>query len=417
MNKNTTATQEKAMPETIGVLEDIIREGARKMLQAALELEIEEYLSRFTSLLDENGKRLVVRNGFQPERTILTGAGPIPVKRPRIDDRALDAIGEERFSSKILPKFMRRAASIDTLVPALYLKGLSTDDFPTALEAILGPQVQGLSATTIVRLKEIWTDEYEEWSKRDLSGKQYVYVWADGVYCNARLEDERSCLLVIMGADAEGNKDLLAVSDGFRESTEAWKCVLLDLRSRGLTSDPALAVCDGSMGFQAAAREIWPTTRIQRCWFHKSGNVVDKLPKSIQAKAKGMLHDQYLAPTREEALKAYDLFIKSFGDKYPKAVECLKKDKDDLFAFYDFPASHWIHLRTTNPIESTFATVRLRHRKTKGNGTRKATLAMVYKLCREAEKGWRKLDGYKLIPLVVAGKKFVNGVQIDETAA
>jgi putative transposase len=312
---------------------------------------------------------------------------------------------------------MRRAPSIDTLIPTLYLQGISTDDFPTALEAILGPQAKGLSASTVVRLKEIWTEEHEEWSRRDLSGKRYVYVWVDGVYCKARLEDERSCLLVVMGADSFGNKELLAVSDGFRESTQSWKEILLDLRSRGLTQAPALAVCDGALGFQAAAVEVWPATRIQRCWFHKTGNVLDKLPTTLQAKAKGMLHNQYLAPTFEEALKAFDLFVESFEAKYPKAVECLVKDKDDLFAFYDFPAAQWLHLRTTNPIESTFATVRLRHRRTKGNGTRKATLAMVYKLCREAEKNWRKLDGYKLIPLVVAGKKFVNGEQVDHAAA
>lgn len=417
MEKNTTATQEKAMPETMLVLEDIVREGARKMLQAALEAEIEQHVLRYRDMVTEGGKQAVVRNGFQPERTILTGAGPIPVKRPRVDDRVLDAAGKERFTSKILPKFMRRAASIDTLVPVLYLKGISTDDFPLALEAILGPQAKGLSATTVVRLKEIWTEEYEKWSKRDLAGKRYVYVWADGVYCNARLEDERACLLVIIGADSFGNKELLAVSDGYRESTQSWKELLQDLRARGLTIDPALAVCDGAMGFQAAATEVWPLTHIQRCWFHKSGNVIDKLPKSLQAKALGMLHDQYLAPTREEALKAFNLFIESYKDKYPKAAECLSKDKEDLFAFYDFPAAHWIHLRTSNPIESTFATVRLRHRKTKGNGTRKATLAMVYKLCREAEKGWRKLSGFKLIPLVEAGKKFVNGVQVEDVAA
>lgn len=394
-----------------------MREGARRMLQAALEAEIEEHIARYKDLVDESGKRAVVRNGYQPERKILTGAGAIPVKRPRVDDRLLDAAGKERFTSRILPKFMRRAANIDTLIPVLYLKGISTDDFPTALEAILGPQAKGLSATTVVRLKDIWTEEHAEWSKRDLSEKRYVYVWADGVYSNARLEDERACLLVIMGADSLGNKELIAVSDGFRESAQSWKEILLDLKSRGLQIDPALAVCDGAMGFQAAAAEVWPSTRIQRCWFHKSGNILDKLPSSIQAKAKGMIHDMYLAPTREDALKAYELFIASFGAKYPKAVECLTKDKDDLFAFYDFPAAHWIHLRTTNPIESTFATVRLRHRKTKGNGTRKATLAMVYKLCREAEKGWRKLDGFKLISLVVAGKKFVNGEQVDDAAA
>ena len=387
------------------------------MLQAALEAEIEEHLSRFKNLVDEEGKRLVVRNGVMPERIVLTGAGPIPITRPRVDDRALDAVGEQRFTSRILPPFMRRAPSIDTLVPVLYLKGISTDDFPTALEAILGPQAKGLSASTVVRLKEIWTEEYAEWSKRDLSGKRYVYVWADGVYCNARLEDERSCLLVVLGADSFGNKELLAVSDGYRESTQSWKEILLDLRSRGLTKAPALAVCDGAMGFQAAAAEVWPETRIQRCWFHKSGNVLDKLPQALQAKAKGMLHDMYLAPTREEAFKAFALFVESFGAKYPKAVECLVKDKDDLFAFYDFPAMQWIHLRTTNPIESTFATVRLRHRKTKGNGTRKATLAMVYKLCREAEQSWRKLDGFKFIPLVEAGIKFVNGERADEAAA
>ena len=417
MGKTIIETRIKATPETMGVLEIIVREGARKMLQAALEAEIEEHLSRFKNLVDEEGKRLVVRNGVMPERTVLTGAGPIAITRPRVDDRALSARGEQRFTSRILPPFMRRAPSIDTLVPVLYLKGISTDDFPTALEAILGPQAKGLSASTVVRLKEIWTEEYGEWSRRDLAGKRYVYVWADGVYCNARLEDERACLLVVMGADSFGNKELLAVSDGYRESAQSWKEILLDLRSRGLEKAPVLAVCDGAMGFQAAAAEVWPETRIQRCWFHKTGNVLDKLPKSLQAKAKGMLHDQYLAPTREDALKAFDLFVNSFGDKYPKAVECLVKDKDDLFAFYDFPAAHWLHLRTTNPIESTFATVRLRHRRTKGNGTRKATLAMVYKLCREAEQGWRKLDGFKFIPLVEAGVKFVNGERVDEAAA
>lgn len=417
MSKTITETRIDATPETMGVLEALMREGARKMLQAALEAEIDEHLARFKGLVDGEGKRLIVRNGSMPERTVLTGAGPIPVKRPRVDDRALDAVGEDRFTSSILPRFMRRAPSIDALVPVLYLKGISTDDFPEALKAILGPGAQGLSATTVVRLKDIWTQEYEEWSKRDLSGKRYVYVWADGVYCQARLEDERACLLVVMGADSFGNKELLAVSDGFRESTQSWKELLLGLRARGLAQAPKLAVCDGAMGFQAAAAAAWPETRVQRCWFHKSGNVLDKLPKSLQAKAKGMLHDQYLAPTREEALKAYGLFVESFKDKYPKAVECLEKDKDDLFAFYDFPAAHWLHLRTTNPIESTFATVRLRHRRTKGCGTRKATLAMVYKLCREAEQNWRKLDGFKFIPLVEAGIKFVNGEQVGVAAA
>lgn len=387
------------------------------MLQAALEAEVEEYIEGLKDVVDGEGRRLVVRNGRMPERSLLTGAGPVAITRPRVDDRALEGLGKERFTSRILPRFMRRAPSIDTLVPVLYLKGISTDDFPTALEAILGPGAKGLSASTVVRLKEVWTAEYEEWSKRSLAGKRYVYVWVDGVYCKARLEDEKACLLVVMGADSFGNKELIAISDGFRESTQSWREILLDLRFRGLEKAPALAVCDGAMGFQAACAELWPETQIQRCWFHKSGNVIDKLPKAIQAKAKGMLHDQYLAPTREEAVKAYELFVASFDEKYPKAVECLTKDKDELFAFYDFPAAHWLHLRTTNPIESTFATVRLRHRRTKGSGTRKTTLAMVYKLCREAERSWRRLRGYKHIPLVEAGIKFVNGERVDENAA
>lgn len=417
MSKTTIETRFEAMPETAKALEDFVREGARRMLQAALDAEVADYIESQKHVVDSEGKRLVVRNGTMPERAVLTGAGPLKITRPRVDDRELEGTGKERFTSRILPRFMRRAPSIDTLVPVLYLKGISTDDFPTALEAILGPDAKGLSASTVVRLKEVWTAEQEAWSKRSLAGKRYVYVWVDGVYCNARLEDERSCILVVMGADSFGNKELIALSDGFRESTQSWREILLDLRSRGLEKAPALAVCDGAMGFQAACAEVWPATRIQRCWFHKSGNVLDKLPKALQAKAKGMLHEQYLAPTKKDALKAFDLFVETFADKYPKAAECLAKDKDELFAFYDFPGAHWLHLRTTNPIESTFATVRLRHRRTKGSGTRKATLAMVYKLCREAEKGWRRLDGSKLIPLVEAGIKFVNGERVDGNAA
>jgi putative transposase len=418
VRKTTTGNHPEATPEaSAGVLETLIRSGARQVLQAALEAEIQEHLDRYKSYVDGDGHRQVVRNGFQPERTLLTSAGPLTIRRPRVDDRVLQEKGEERFASCILPKFMRRAASLDSLIPALYLQGISTDDFPTALEAILGPQAKGLSASNVVRLKEIWTKEYAEWSKKDLSKSHYVYVWADGVYCKARLEDERACLLVIMGADLSGKKELLAISDGVRESSQSWKELLRDLRARGLKRPPVLAICDGALGFQAAAAELWPTTRIQRCWFHKLGNVLDKMPKSLVAKAKGMLHDQYMAPTREEALNAYDLFVETFQEKYPKAVECLTKDKEDLFAFYDFPAAHWIHLRTTNPIESTFATVRLRHRRTKGNGTRQATLAMVFKLCKEAERSWRKLTGFHLVPLVEAGRKFVNGELVDGSAA
>jgi transposase-like protein len=415
VRKSTIETPNVTTDESLKTIEDFVREGARKLLQSALELEVEEHLAKFHDRHDVSGKQLVVRNGVMPARTILTGAGPLLIKRPRVDDRKLE--NTERFTSRILPPFMRRAASIDSLIPVLYLKGISSDDFPAALEAIFGPQVKGLSASTVIRLKEIWNTEYEEWSKRDLSGKSYPYIWADGVYCQARLEDERSCLLVIIGANSAGDKELLAFSDGFRESKQSWKEVILDLKARGLSKAPNLAVADGAMGFQAAMSEVWPSTVIQRCWFHKTGNILDKLPKSLHAKAKGMLHDQYLAPTREDALKAFDLFVESFKEKYSKAVECLQKDKKDLFAFYSFPAVHWIHLRTTNPIESTFATVRLRHRKTKGNGTRAATLTMVYKLCKEAEKSWRKLDGFKKISLVEGGTKFENGKQVDESAA
>lgn len=417
MEKSIAEGLTQTKPETAQVLEELVREGARKMLQAALEAEVAEHCAKYQHLRDAHDHQEVVRNGYQPERTILTGAGAISIRRPRVDDRILSTRGEERFSSRILPKFMRRAASLDSLIPVLYLKGISSDDFPTALEAILGPDAKGLSATTVVRLKEVWEKEYEQWTKRDLSAKHYVYMWADGVYCNARLEDERSCLLVIIGADSLGNKELVAVSDGVRESTQSWRELLLDLRARALRYAPSLVVCDGGMGFQAAVAEVWPSTHIQRCWFHKMGNVLDKMPESLQGKARKMLLSQYMAPTKEEALKAYGLFIETFRDKYPKAVECLVKDKEDLFAFYDFPSAHWIHLRTTNPIESTFATVRLRQRRTKGNGTRQATLTMVYKLCKEAEKNWRRLRGFNLIPLVESGVRFVNGELVDEAIA
>ena len=336
MRQTTIEAPIKAMNETSMVLEELIREGARKMLKAALEAEIAEHLAKYQSHKDETERQLVVRNGYQPERTILTGAGPISVRRPRVDDRILAETGEERFTSRILPKFMRRAASIDSLVPALYLKGISTDDFPTALEAILGPNAKGLSATTVVRLKEVWADEYEAWSKRDLSGKRYVYLWADGVYCAARLEDERSCLLVIMGADSYGNKELLAVSDGFRESTQSWKEILLCLRSRGLHYAPVLAVCDGAMGLQAALAEVWPTTKIQRCWFHKSGNILDKLPSSLQGKAKDMLHDQYLAPTKEDALRHSVSLSKPSEQNIQRRWNVLRRIKTTFLRFTTF---------------------------------------------------------------------------------
>ena len=399
------------------VLEQIVRRGAQEMLSAALENEIAEHVNRFKNMLDENGKRIVVKNGYHETREILTGIGPIEINQPRVDDRKLEKYGEgERFSSKILPRYLRRIPSIDNLIPALYLKGISSNDFPTALSAILGEGAKGFSSANIVRLKQCWEEEYKEWSKRDLSGKKYAYFWVDGIYFNVRLDDERSCILVIMAADENGNKELLAVSDGFRESKTSWKEILLDLKGRGLEMGPKLAVGDGALGFWAALDEVFPKTRRQRCWVHKTANILDKLPKSMHSKAKSMIHEMYMAETKADALKAFDHFVESYESKYPKAVECLTKDKEDLFTFYDFPGIHWIHIRTTNPIESTFATVRNRTKRTKGSGSRTATLTMVYKLSLEAEKTWKKLKGYKFIKLVLEQKRFVDG-ELQEKAA
>lgn len=418
MSKCIQETQFIKEESTWSVLEQVAREGARKMLQLALENEVEEFVQKHSNLTDEDGRKVVAKNGYMPQRNIVTGMGPLTIIQPRIDDRNLKGYsGNDRFTSNILPRYLRRIPSINNLIPALYLKGISTNDFPTALSAILGEGAKGLSAANIVRLKDSWQKDYIQWKSRDLSGKNYVYFWVDGVYFNIRLEDDRSCILVIMGADRHGNKELVAVQDGFRESKLSWREMLLDLKQRGLSFAPKLATGDGGLGFWAALGEVFPETRRQRCWVHKTVNILDKMPKSIQAKAKSMIHEMYMAATKEDALKAYDHFIQSFEPKYPKAVECLKKDKEDLFTFYDFPATHWIHIRTTNPIESTFATVRLRTVKTKGCGSRIATLTMVFKLTMEAAKTWKKLKGHQLILLVLENKKFVDGELTEEVAA
>ena len=413
-------TQEKPFctdPEHWSVLEQIAREGARKMLQLALENEVDEYIETHKELKDEQGRRVVMKNGHHPQRALVSGLGPLTIQQSRVDDRRLnDYRNTERFSSKILPRYLRRIPSINNLIPVLYLKGISTNDFPTALSAILGDGVKGLSAANIVRLKKSWEEDYQEWRSRDLSEKEYVYFWVDGIYFNVRLDDEKTCILVIMGADKHGNKELVAVNDGFRESKLSWKEILLELKKRGLKVPPKLAIGDGALGFWAALDEVFPTTKRQRCWVHKTANILDKLPKSIQSKAKSMIHEMYMAETKKDALETYDHFIESFEPKYPKAVECLVKDKEDLFTFYDFPGTHWIHIRTTNPIESTFATVRNRTKRTKGCGSRKATLTMVYKLALEAQKTWHKLKGHKLIPLVLKDKKFIDGELLEEVA-
>jgi len=397
------------------VLTEILRQGAQQMLAAAIEKEVAEYIAAHADERDDVGHRLVVRNGHTPARSIQTGVGSVSVARPRVDDRRIDAEGNrKRFTSKILPPYLRRTKAIDELVPWLYLKGISTGEFPEALQALLGPGAEGLSATNICRLKRTWEEDWKQWSRRDLTGKQYVYVWADGIHFNIRLEDEankKQCILVLMGATADGRKELIGIADGYRESEQSWSELLGDLKARGLTVDPKLAVGDGALGFWAAARKLWPTTREQRCWVHKTANVLNKLPKSIQPKAKAMLHEIWQAETRADADKAFDLFVSTFEAKYPKATACLAKDREVLLTFYDFPAEHWIHLRTTNPIESTFATVRLRHRRTKGSGSRTACLTMVFKLTLAAEKRWRRLNGSALLPDVVNGVQFVDGIK------
>jgi putative transposase len=389
-----------------GVIEDILRAGARRMLQTAIENEVDEYIEAHENILDENGHRRVVRNGRLPQRELVTGIGPIKVRQPRVNDKRKG----DKFTSKILPPFMRRVPSIDTLIPCLYLKGISTGDFVEALEAILGPQAIGLSATNIVRLKDGWKDDYELWKKRDLSEKQYVYVWVDGIHFNVRLDNERSCILVMIGATAEGKKELIAVYDGYRESKLSWQEVLRDVKAQGLKTFPKLVIGDGALGFWAAAAEEFPTTQVQRCWVHKTANILDKMPKGVQGRAKKRIHDMYMAETKEQALQAYKEFLHLYGAKFPAACECLRKDKDGLFTFYDFPAEHWKHIRTTNPIESTFATVRLRTVRTKGCGSRIATLTMVYKLAEQAEKHWNKLNKSELITLVIQGVEFIDGV-------
>jgi transposase-like protein len=400
------------------VLTQILRNGARDLLAKAIGDEVAMYLANRSNLVDEQGRQLVVRNGYLPQRKIMTGLGAVEVQQPRVRDRR-PVHEREKFTSSILPPYLRKTKSVEELLPWLYLKGISTGDFAEALSALLGENAKGLSATTITRLKTIWESEYKNWSKQSLVDKHYVYVWADGIHFNVRLADpdnSRQCILVLMGATADGKKQLIAISDGYRESAASWKELLLDCQARGLGQcggDPKLAIGDGALGFWAAVAEVWPTTLTQRCWVHKTSNVLNKMPKSLQGKAKSMLHDIWMVETRADANKAFDLFVATFKAKYPKAVECLTKDRDALLTFYSFPAEHWSHLRTTNPIESTFATVRLRTDKTKGCGSRTACLTMVFKLVQSAEKHWRALNGSVLIPEVIAGVEFIDGLKKD----
>jgi len=399
-------------PATLPVIDDILRDGARRALQSAIEREVEEYIQRNRHHVDDQGHRLVVRNGHHPARKIQSGNGPIEVRQPRVNDQRLDEQGNRfRFTSQILPPYLRKTKAIEELVPWLYLKGISTSDFPEAL-ACLGHDGSGLSATNVVRMKEVWQGEYEHFCRGSLVGKRYVYFWADGIYFNLRLSDDRPCVLVLMGATEDGTKELIAMIDGERESEQSWLELLLDVKARGLAQAPMLATGDGALGFWKALRQVYPSTRHQRCWVHKTVNVLDKLPRGQQVSAKSMLHEIWMAATKAEALKAMDKFAATYQAKYPKAVECLLKDKEELLAFYDFPAEHWQHLRTSNPIESTFATVRLRTSKTKGAGSRTACLAMAFKLVESAQNHWRKLNGSTLLPAVVAGVIFRDGEKL-----
>jgi putative transposase len=396
-------------PVVCATLEQIARNGARRALQKAIEDEVAEYLLVHRDALDEAGRRMVVRNGHKPTREVLTALGPIEVTQPRVDDRRVDKNGVRfRFTSKILPPYLRKTRSIEELVPWLYLKGISTGEMSDALMH-LGFDGSGLSATSVTRMTESWQEQYQEWNQRDLTGKHYVYLWADGIYFGCRLTDDRPCVLVLMGATAGGRKELIAMVDGQRESEASWMALLSDARDRGMTIAPQLATGDGSLGFWLAMAKVFPSTRQQRCWVHKTMNVLDKLPKSVQAAAKAHLHEIWMSASRADAIKAFDRFIEVYGTKWPRAAQCLEKDRAELLAFYDFPAEHWQHLRTSNPIESTFATVRLRTYRTKGPGSREAGLAMAFKLVEKAQTTWRRLNGSEKLQDLIDGIVFVDG--------
>jgi putative transposase len=402
-----------SQPETFpDPLTEVLRDGARALLAQAIEAEVAALLSVHADKLTDDGRQRLVRHGHLPEREIMTGIGPVAVRCPRVRDRVSEGSERIRFSSAILPPYARRSKSLEVLIPILYLKGVSTGDFEEALVALLGKEAGGLSASTIARLKDAWSDEHAHWSKRDLSTKHYVYLWVDGIHVQARLEDAAQCLLVIIGATPEGKKELVGLIDGVRESAQSWKELLLDLKRRGLAIGPELAVADGALGFWQAIEEVWPKTCGQRCWVHKTANVLNKLPKSQQSKAKRALQEIWMAETKKDALMAFDALIETWGAKYDKAVECLTKDRDALLAFYDFPAEHWKHLRTTNVIESSFATVRHRTVRSKGCLSNKTALAMIFKLAQAAERSWRRLDGHNQLPKIVLGVRFTDGIEV-----
>jgi putative transposase len=391
-------------------LHALLRAGARELIAKAVEAELASYLESVAGQHLEDGRQAVVRNGYLPERTVQTGIGAVEVRVPKVRDRSGRGA---RFNSALLPPYLKRARSVEELIPWLYLKGVSTGDYQEALAALLGDGAKGLSANTVIRLKQQWSEEHRAWSQRDLGERRYVYWWADGIYSNVRLE-EKLCLLVIIGVTEHGHKELIAVEDGMRESEASWLELLTGLRERGLRQGPKLAIGDGALGFWKALGKVYPGTEHQRCWVHKTANVLNKLPKSMQPKVKAELHEIWMAESRKDAERAFDRTLKRFEAKYPHAMDCLRKDRDALLAFYDYPAEHWVHIRTTNPIESTFATVRLRTKRSRNCASRDTTLAMVFKLLQSAQKRWKRIKGFRKLELVVNNVPFRDGVQVND---
>ncbi|MCI5222917.1 MAG: IS256 family transposase [Candidatus Electrothrix sp. AR4] len=400
--------------ENLDPLTELLRTGARKLIADAVEAELQILLSQYADCKDDQGRKLVVRNGYLPEREIQTGIGPITVRVPKVRDKSRQGV---KFNSSLLPPYLRKTKSVEDVLPWLYLKGISTGDFHEALQALFGNNAKGLSASTISRCKRVWEEEHEVWSKRSFTHNRYVYIWADGIYFNIRSDDAKQCILVIIGVTEHGRKEFIAIEDGYRESEQSWIELLLRIKHQGLEHAPKLAIGDGALGFWKALRKVYPETEHQRCWVHKTANVLNKLPKILQPKVKQALHQIWMAPTREDAYKSFDAVLRVYSDKYPKATGCLEKDKKELLAFYDYPAAHWQHIRTSNPIESTFATVRLRTAKTRGCVARHTILSMVYKLGQSAQKRWRRLRGFKQLGAVIRGVQFKDGEQIEEVVA
>jgi len=416
MKERSSEEQKNPGEYTEDPLTEVLRKGARDLLAQAVEDEVTVFLAAHADIRDDEGHQMIVRNGYLPARTIQTGIGAVPIRGRRVrDQRAVPKVDRIRFTSQILPRYLRRTKSLEELIPWLYLKGISTGDFSEALRALVGSSA-GLSPATVCRLKAGWQQEWATWHQRDLTGKRYVYFWVDGLHLNVRMDDA-PCLLVVIGATVDGHKELVAVEDGIRESEQSWKDLLLNLHRRGLAVGPELAIGDGALGFWKAVSQVYGTTQWQRCWVHKTANILNKLPKSLQAKAKAGLHDIWMAPTQATAEKALEEFLQSYEAKYPKAADCLRKDREALLTFYQFPAAHWQHIRTTNPIESTFATVRLRTAKTRGCLSRTTALTMAFQLVRCAEKTWRRLRGYKHLTAMLEGVQFVNGEKDTRKAA